>query len=136
MSSILPTINFGGLASGLDTNSIVDQLMSIERLPKTRLIQKQQVEEARQNALKDVKTRLTNLLSAATALKTALSQSDTQTVELTDPTKLGATRTGFVAPGGYTITVSQLARAHQLTTSNWTAQDKSGTITIKVGTGT
>jgi len=136
MSSILPTINFGGLASGLDTNSIVDQLMSIERLPKTRLIQKQQVEEARQNALKDVKTRLTNLLSAATALKTTLTQTDTQTVESTAPTKIAATRTAGAAPGGYTFTISQLARAHQLTQgSGATSASGDDMLHITVGSG-
>jgi flagellar hook-associated protein 2 len=42
-----PTINFGGLASGLDTNSIIDQLMAIERQPQTRLKLKQQQVDAR-----------------------------------------------------------------------------------------
>ena len=31
------SITFGGLATGLDTNAIVDQLMAIERQPITRL---------------------------------------------------------------------------------------------------
>jgi flagellar hook-associated protein 2 len=136
VSSILPTINFGGLASGLDTNTIVDQLMSLERRPKIRLIQKQQVEEARQNALKDVKTRLSNLQSAAVALKDALVQTETQTVESTDSTKIGVTKTGTAAPGGYTITVSQLARAHQVTqASAISSASAADTLHIKVGAG-
>ena len=53
-----PMFNIGGLASGLDTNSIIQQLMSIEQQPKVRLQQKQVVEQARQSTLKDVQTRL------------------------------------------------------------------------------
>ena len=52
------TIQFGGLATGLDTSSIIDQLMNIERQPLTRL-------EAD-------KTWLNNRLKAFTELDTRL----------------------------------------------------------------
>ena len=58
------TIQFGGLATGLDTSSIIDQLMNIERQPLARL-------EAD-------KTSLNNRLKAFTELDTRLkSFSDT-----------------------------------------------------------
>jgi flagellar hook-associated protein 2 len=115
MSDSLPTINFGGIASGLDTNTIVSQLMSIERRPQVRLAQQQAVEEARSNALKDVKTRLSNLQTAALALKDAAAWADVQTVESSDAAHVGVTRTGGAAPGGYSVRVDALARAQQLT---------------------
>jgi flagellar capping protein FliD len=37
MASSTPPLNLGGLASGIDTNTIIDQLMSIERGPQNRL---------------------------------------------------------------------------------------------------
>ena len=52
------SIQFGGLATGLDTSSIIDQLMNIERQPLTRL-------EAD-------KTWLNNRLKAFTELDTRL----------------------------------------------------------------
>src|ERR687885_1052425 len=89
-----PTINFGGLASGLDTNTIVDQLMAIERQPQTRLKLRQGAIDARKSALSDIATRLKNLRLAAQDLKSPTLRLDTQTVDVNDPTKLAAVRTG------------------------------------------
>lgn len=111
----LPTINFSGLASGLDTNSIVSQLMAIERNPQVRLQQQQKVEQARQTVLQDIQTRLVNLKTAAAGLRDAATWGDQQTVESSDATKVTAIRTGGAAAGGYSLGISQLARAHQLT---------------------
>ncbi len=52
------TIQFGGLATGMDTNAIIDKLMNIERLPVARL--------------ETDKTWLNNRLSAFTELDTKL----------------------------------------------------------------
>lgn len=133
---IRPTINFGGLASGLDTNSIVEQLIAIERRPKTRLLQRQRVEEARQSALRDVSTRLANLASKATALRDAALWADVQTVESSDSTRVTAARTGGAAAGGYEITVTQLARAHQVTQgSSLASASADDVLHVKVGSG-
>src|SRR4051812_7871418 len=108
-----PTINFGGLASGLDTNSIVDQLMAIERQPQNRLKLKQGQIDARKAALGDVASRLKNLRLAAQDLKSATLWLDTQSVDVNDPTKLTATRTGGSGTGAYQVNVTQLASASQ-----------------------
>src|SRR5438270_4791568 len=110
-TSFQPTINFGGLASGLDTNSIISKLMSVESQPLTRLQQQQAVEQARQATLRDVKTRLVNLQTAAAGLRDIGTWADVQTVDSTDATKISATRTSGAAPGGYQLMVTQLARA-------------------------
>ena len=62
-----PVSNITGLASGLDTNSIVTKLMQIERQPQTRMVQRQVVYTARQQALKDINTRLANLQTSIAA---------------------------------------------------------------------
>src|SRR5919107_2884684 len=108
-----PTINFGGLASGLDTNTIVDQLMAIERQPQNRLKLKQGQIDARKTALGDVASRLKNLRLAAQDLKSATLWLDTQTVDVNDATKVAATRTGGAGTGAYQLSVTQLASASQ-----------------------
>src|SRR3954468_1262308 len=113
MADLSPTINFGGLASGLDTNTIVDQLMAIERQPQTRLKLKQSQIDARKSALQDVESRLKNLRLAAQDLKSATLWLDTQSVDVNDPTKLTATRTGGAGTGAYQVNVTQLASASQ-----------------------
>lgn len=107
------TINFGGLASGLDTNTIVDQLMALERIPQNRLKMRQSEIDARKSALSDIATRLRNLKNAAADLKSPTLWLDTQSVEVNDATKIAATRTGPAATGAYQVTVTSLASAYQ-----------------------
>lgn len=136
MTAFRPTFNVGGLASGLDTNAIIEQLMAIERNPKVRLQQRQSVEEARQNALRDVLTRVSNLKTAAAGLRDATIWGDTQTVESSDPTKVTAQRISGAAPGAYTLTITQLARAHQVTQGgSITSAAADDTLQISVGGG-
>src|SRR3954454_23093051 len=113
MATSTSTISFGGLASGLDTNTIVDQLMAIERQPQNRLKLKQGQIDARKSALGDVMSRLKNLRLAAQDLKSTTLWLDTQSVDVNDTTKIAATRTGGAGTGGYQVTVTQLASASQ-----------------------
>ena len=113
MADLSPTINFGGLASGLDTNSIIDQLMSIERQPETRLKTQQSQIQQKKTDLSSIKDALTNLRFAAEDLKSPTLWLDTQSVDVNDSTKIAATRTGGAGTGGYEVNVTQLASASQ-----------------------
>ena len=106
-------VSFGGLASGLDTNSIVDQLMALERQPQNRLKLRQGQIDARKSALSDVSTRLKNLKLAAADLKSATLWLDTQTVDVNDSTKLTAVRTGPAGTGSYQVNVTSMASSYQ-----------------------
>ena len=126
----------GGLASGLDTDAIVKQLIALERGSQIRLRRKQTIEEARQTALRDVKTRLSNLSTAIAGLREAATWADVQAVSSSDPTKVDATRTAGAAAGAYSISVTQLARAAQKTQQTGaSAASADGTLTFQVGTG-
>src|SRR3954465_3724213 len=122
-------LNLSGLASGVDTNSIVAQLMALERQPRTRLQWQQSGVQARQNALKDVDTRLTNLLSAAQALRDVATWADTQTVSSSDPTKVTARRLSTAPAGPATVNVTQLATTEQRTYA-YTSKSQATTIAI------
>ena len=137
MSTNGSIFSVGGLASGLDTNTIVDQLMSIERQPQVRIAQQKTIETARQQALKDINTRLVNLDSAIAGLRDVGTWGDVQDVESSDPSRVSVVRTGGAAAGGYSVGVSRLARAEQLTQgSSATAASADSTLTIQVGSGT
>ena len=56
------SISFGGLASGLDTNTMIDQLMAVEAQPQTRLLRQQKVIQARQDLMVDIVERSPVLL--------------------------------------------------------------------------
>lgn len=57
------SITFGGLATGLDTNAIVDQLMALERQPITRLQTDKTWFESRQEAYGTLNGKLQDFLS-------------------------------------------------------------------------
>ncbi|HKG38792.1 MAG TPA: flagellar filament capping protein FliD [Conexibacter sp.] len=126
-----PLLNIGGLASGLDTNAIVDQLMQIERLPRTRLDQKASLITARQSVLADFQSRLRSVESAAQGLRSIGLWSQAQSASSSDATRLSATIVAGsgAGVGGYQVEVSQLAKAAQRTYS-FVSPASAGTITI------
>ncbi len=126
----MPGISVGGLVSGLDTDSIVNQLMALERQPRTRLELRQVAATARQDGLRDIASKLRALETAARDLKSPLMRADTQTVGVADATKVSATRTGTTAAGGYAVEVTQLAAANQKTWT-WTAPARDSRLTIE-----
>ena len=122
-------IGLTGLASGLDTEAIISQLMAVERNPRVRMDLREGQIETRQSALKDISTRLKNLKTAAADLRSISVWADTQTVESSDATKLSARRLSGAGPGGYSIEVTQLARAEQRTYT-FTPNASASSITI------
>jgi len=108
-------IQLSGIASGLDTASIINGLMSIEGIGRTRLSYKQVAEEARKTALTDIQTKLQTLKYAATDLGSAITWVDAQTLSVENESKISATKTGGVGPGTYNFVVSQMASAARST---------------------
>ena len=107
------TQSISGLSSGIDTATIIDQLMTIERQPQTRLKTQVTLSAARKSALSDIQTRLKNLQLAAQDLKSATLWANKQTVDINDPTKAAVSLTGPAGTGSYSITASALARGAQ-----------------------
>jgi flagellar hook-associated protein 2 len=66
----MPAMSVGGLASGLDTNSIIAQLTALEQSKVTREQQKKTNAESTLEKFKDLQTRLGNLAQKAAALET------------------------------------------------------------------
>jgi flagellar hook-associated protein 2 len=123
-------IQMSGLVSGLDTASIIDQLMAVEKLPRTKITLNQDATTKRQGLLQDISSKLTSLKYANDDLKSALSWLDTQTVESGDTTKFTVTRTAGAATGGYDVAVNQLATAARQT---FTFASPAGDGTIEIG---
>jgi flagellar hook-associated protein 2 len=108
-------VSLSGVASGIDTATIVSQLMAIEGQAKTRLQLRESAIGGRETGLKDVQAKLTALKTAATALKAPALWEETQDVASTDATRVLGTRTGSVAPGVYDVRVQSLAVKAQQT---------------------
>lgn len=122
-------IQLSGLVSGIDTGSIIDQLMTIEKIPRTKITNDQAATTKRQGLLQDISSKLTSLKFANDDLKSALTWLDTQSVESANTSKFTVTRTGGAAPGGYDVAVNQLASAERQT-YGFVAPTADGTLDI------
>jgi flagellar hook-associated protein 2 len=120
-------LGLSGIASGVDTAAIVEQLMALERQGKTRLQMRQSSIGAQQTTLRDLKTKLDALKTAAADLRSPTTWTESQTVESSDPARVAVARTGGAPIGGYTVKVTQLAASAQKTYT-WTESASASTL--------
>ena len=123
----MSAIKLTGLASGLDTASIITELMSIERQPRTRVARRQVAVQGRQDVLRQIDSKLTNVKLAASDLRSVGLWLPAQTITSGNEGVLTARQHGGAAPGGYAVTVSTLASA-DARTYDWT--DAGGDLTL------
>ena len=102
-----------GLASGVDTSGLVDQLISLERQGTARLGLRRSAVQARQTQLKEIASRLSALNAAAKDLATAATWKAAQTAESSDPSRVTAALAAGAGIGGHTIQVDRLASSAQ-----------------------
>ena len=125
-------LQLSGLASGVDTSSIVEQLMALERQSITRLKYRQSAVTGQQSALKDIASKLSALKTSAETLSAAGTWKQSQTAESSDSTRVAVAMTGGAGIGGHTIQVDRLASSMQ---RGYSFTPAVGTIQIGYGFG-
>ncbi len=136
----MATITVGGLATGLDTNTIIAQLVALERRPLDLLGQQRNDAQAKDSALQTFNTKVLAFLSAVDTLR------DKHDVLVRKATSTNSAVVGAVAdagatPGTTTITVGALARNAIATSSvgvagaDATIASGTGSFSFRVGTG-
>jgi flagellar hook-associated protein 2 len=108
-------INITGLASGLDSNSIISALMSLERAPVTSLTNEQTKLTAQKQQLTTLQSTLQQLSFAAAELSSPTLFKPSQSVTSSDPTRVTGTSSTGAGVGGYQVNVTQLANSAQRT---------------------
>ena len=106
-------ITVSGLASGLDTSSIISALMAVEREPLTRLTGEQQKLEGGKQQLQSLQSSLQQLAFSASEFSLPSLFETSQTVTSSDPTRVGAATTSGAGIGGHEVEVTQLANSAQ-----------------------
>ncbi len=124
-----PPLNVAGLASGLDTTSMISQLMAVESQPRQQLATQQTLDQFTQSLLQGFQSQLQSVSSALDGLHSPTLFTQTQGVDSSDPTKVVASSASGAGVGGYQVDVSQLANSAQRTYS-FTSPASAGTITI------
>src|SRR4051794_2315268 len=133
MTASVASQSISGLASGIDTSSLISALMAVEQRPQARIQQRLVIEQGRQQALRDTLTQLNSLKTAYQSITDPAAWADTQTVASDDDAHISAVRTGGAAAGAYAIQITQLARANQFTASGATAAAADDVLHFSVG---
>ncbi len=104
--------SISGLASGLDTATIIGQLMQLEALPQTRLKTRVSTEQSKVTALQSLNTKLAALATKAADLAKASTWSGA--VGTSSNASVSVTTAPGVSPTRLQVTVTSVARTHQL----------------------
>lgn len=135
----MSSITFSGLATGLDTASIISKLMAVERQPETLLQAQQQNNTNDISEFQKIEDALTNLQTVAQGFNTSSTFSAVKS-SVADSSVLTATATSSATPGTHSVQVVSLAQ-NQRQVSTGVASDTSlifstGSFTIDDGAGT
>jgi flagellar hook-associated protein 2 len=134
----MPAINFGGLASGLDTEAIITALVDAARRPITLLEAKKADLNTQKNSYSTISSTLSRLKTAASALDTE-SEFYALTGSSNDTTALSVTASSSANVGSYDMQITNLAQSQRNYSDPFAAKDTagvagSGNLQIQVGT--
>lgn len=107
---MIQPMRFGGMASGLDTENMIKQLMRAERMPMDRIFQRKQWSEWQRNAYRDVNSQLLEFRNIASDMRlqgTFLARKVTSTSDGVATAKASGAAANFT----YDLQVIQLAKA-------------------------
>jgi flagellar hook-associated protein 2 len=107
-----PSLGLSGLASGVDTSGIVQQLMAVDQQSLTGITYQQARVKAHQSGLKGISDALNSLKAAGDALKDPATWKATQSASSTSA-NVGVSLLSGAGIGGHTIQVDRLASSAQ-----------------------
>jgi len=108
----MSSLQLPGLSTGIDTASLISQLMAIERRSLNTYQQRIELWEEKQDALSTLESKLSNLRSAVRALSDA-DELKAFSASTSDEDKLTASATANAFEGTHTVAVNQLAAAER-----------------------
>lgn len=131
----MSTVSFSGLATGLNTDSIIAQLVELRRAPVYRLQNNKKGFQDQISGLATLKTKLLALQTAARKMDTAAEFSSAKgTSSLSE--SLAVTAGGTASPGQYEIFVNSLATAQKIQSQGYDSKLNSvgtGPVSLTVG---
>lgn len=131
----MASISSPGLGSGLDVNTIVSQLVAIERRPLALISEEKASLQSKLSAFGLIKSYTVNVQDAVAKLADASLWTKNKAV--TTESSLTVSATSAAVKGDYRIGVTQLAQAQALASAPYASSTSSvgtGTLTIELGT--
>ncbi len=124
----MSVVSFSGLASGLDSATLINQLVQLRRTPITRMENRKAGYQAEIKALGTLKTKMLALQKAAQSIDSPTEFAALKATS-TDEDILRVTASGDAAPGNYEIEVTALAKGQKSVSQGFDDDD------VSVGTG-
>ncbi len=134
-------IRFSGMASGIDTETIVKDLMKVRKAPLNKLLQKKQLDEWKRDSYREMNTLLLDFRKETLTMKlqsTFLKKTGTSENDLA----VGAKVNGVPTQSTYSVKVNRLATAGTPASAKFTNSLADGSteiggssFTITLGTG-
>ena len=133
----MSAVTFSGLSSGIDTASMIEQLVKLESVSITQMEQRKRDYQSQISIVQNLNSKLQTLQNKAKDLDT-LEEFLSYETETSDTDLLSVSATGNANPGSYDIYVDSLAKAERRYSKDFTDKDVAGlagegTLTIQVG---
>ena len=138
----MPLINFSGIASGIDSNSLIDAMLDAQR--QTRIVPHEkrvtQLEDTN-SALEELKTKVQAFRDAAYKFTTLSGGAIAKMAASSDESRVAATASNAAANGTYNLTVNALAKNatgsfnYDFASSSAAVSASGGTVSITIGSG-
>ena len=133
------SISFSGLATGIDTDTMIEQLVSLEAAKVTLLAEKQDNYSSQIEIIQNLNSKLQALQNVAEDLSTIDDFLSYET-ETSDDDYITLSASGSASPGSYSIVVDSLATAERRYSNGFSAEDEAGvagagTLTITIDDG-
>ena len=132
----MATISSIGIGSGLNIESVISQLVAVERTPVTQLQKEATTLQTRLSTYGKLQSGMAALRDAASALTRASTWGAT-TGSSSDATAVGVSTNASTLPGSYAIEVQRLAAAQSNASGVYASADAlvgEGTLRIELGT--
>ncbi len=135
-----PALTVSGLASGLDTSSIITGLLAIDQQKVTDLQNEQTTINGEQTAYSQIQANLLALQSDVTQLGSSQNNVfQSLNVASSDSSLVTAAATNSATPGVYSLRVNSLAQADEIASQGMASPSSTitqGTFQLQVGSGT
>lgn len=133
----MSTISSTGIGSGLDVNSIVTQLVALEKTPLKTLAVKETNVKAQISAFAEIQSQFAALTEVATRISVA-SAWGARNASSSNPSAATITATGSANAASFRLDVDQLAKVQSVSSGQFTtgAAVGAGTLTLRLGTWT
>lgn len=114
-----------GLFSGIDTASLIDQLLAVAARPRIIAQRRLAQLQVKQSAILDINTALTGVKTAASTFRTS-NVFQSMLANSTDPDVMTASAGITASPGSYTFIVDRLVSSQQMLSRGFADLDTSG----------